>query len=53
MDFDPVESSNTGLELVRQLTHWDLGATVTYQNLKQGGACVTIAIPLAGLTALE
>ena len=48
-DFDPVSSSNTGLELVCQLTHWDLGATITYHNGENGGACVEVVIPLRDL----
>jgi len=45
-DFDPVTSANTGMDLVHQLTKWDLGANLSYKNCTGGGACVTITIPL-------
>jgi two-component sensor histidine kinase/DNA-binding response OmpR family regulator len=44
--FDLIASSNTGMDLVRQLTKWDLGADVTCNNCDNGGACVTVTIPL-------
>ena len=44
--FDPQLSSSTGLDLVQQLTHWDLAGTVTYENREEGGACVKVTLPL-------
>ncbi len=44
-DFDCAVSSSTGLDLVQQLTRWDLGGEVEYTNRAEGGACVTITIP--------
>jgi two-component sensor histidine kinase/DNA-binding response OmpR family regulator len=44
--FDPTTSGSTGLDLVQQLTRWDLGATTVYRNCEDGGACVTVTIPL-------
>lgn len=45
-DFDPVKSSNTGLDLVRNLAAWDLRGTVTFENRNQGGAKVIVVIPI-------
>jgi PAS domain S-box-containing protein len=44
--FDPATEANTGLELVESLGRWDLNGTVHYGNRPQGGACVTVKMPL-------
>jgi two-component system sensor histidine kinase/response regulator len=44
--FDAVKSASTGLELVNNLSRWDLGGDCVFENRKSGGACVTIKIPL-------
>jgi hypothetical protein len=36
-----------GLELIENVTRFDFQGQVTYTNLPGGGACVTIAFPLA------
>jgi two-component sensor histidine kinase len=48
--FDPVSSSNTGLDLVQQLTRWDLAAELRMGNRQEGGACVEVVIPLRDLS---
>ncbi len=45
-DFDPLTASNTGLELVYNLSQWDLGGEVKFFNREQGGGCVRMTIPL-------
>jgi len=44
--FDPVRDANTGIELVNNLSRWDLGGRVDYGNRDIGGACVTITLPI-------
>jgi two-component sensor histidine kinase len=44
--FDPNKTANTGLELVQNLSRWDLGGASRYTNRPEGGACVAISIPL-------
>jgi PAS domain S-box-containing protein len=44
--FDPATEANTGLELVESLGRWDLNGTVHYGNRPEGGACVTVRMPL-------
>jgi two-component sensor histidine kinase len=45
--FDPVESGNTGLELISQIAVWDLRASeVRFGTQPQGGGLVTISFPL-------
>ncbi len=46
-DFDPVKAANTGLDLVQHLSHWDLGATVAFENGDEGGARIQVTIPIA------
>ncbi len=49
--FDLKDSAGTGLELVENLSRWDLGGTVECGNGPHGGAVVHVTIPLAqGLT---
>ncbi len=43
--FDVSRSANTGLELVEQVTRWDLSGRVWYQNRPEGGACVRLQMP--------
>jgi two-component sensor histidine kinase len=45
-DFDVQSGANTGLELVENLSRWDLDSEVFYENREQGGARVTVKIPL-------
>jgi two-component sensor histidine kinase len=45
--FDPEKAANTGLELVQNLSRWDLGGWATYENRPTGGAKVSIGTPLA------
>jgi PAS domain S-box-containing protein len=45
--FDPVESGNTGLELISQIAVWDLRASeVRFGAQPQGGGLVTLSFPL-------
>jgi two-component sensor histidine kinase len=44
--FDPVSSANTGLDLVQQLVRWDLDAEICYANREEGGARITVTMPL-------
>ncbi len=44
--FDPVKAANTGLELILHLSRWDLGGSVRFYNLPEGGGCVRITIPI-------
>lgn len=48
-DFDPGHTGTTGLELVENLSRWDLQGIPCYENRAQGGAHVSIAIPRASL----
>jgi two-component sensor histidine kinase len=44
--FDPIKAANTGLELVHNLSQWDLGGEVQFSTRESGGGCVTVTIPL-------
>lgn len=45
-DFDPDSSANTGLDLVDNLSRWDLGGKACYENRPEGGAKITVFVPL-------
>jgi two-component sensor histidine kinase len=45
-NFDPNAAETTGLELVQNLSRWDLGGGSRYCNRPEGGATVAITIPL-------
>lgn len=45
-DFDPTAYANTGLELVENLSAWDLDGRAIYSNRPEGGACVRIEFPV-------
>lgn len=45
-NFDPQRDGGTGLELVRNLTLWDLGGAVRSENRPGGGARTVITMPL-------
>jgi two-component sensor histidine kinase len=51
--FDPAHAANTGLELVENLSRYDLGARVLYINRPEGGACVRITFPLPDTSLLS
>jgi two-component sensor histidine kinase/DNA-binding NarL/FixJ family response regulator len=44
--FDPAREANTGLELVHSLSQWDLGGEARYGNRPEGGARVTVTMPI-------
>jgi two-component sensor histidine kinase len=44
--FDPERAANTGLELVENLSRWDLAGHTSYRNRPEGGASVKVFIPL-------
>ncbi|HLV82010.1 MAG TPA: response regulator, partial [Chthonomonadaceae bacterium] len=44
--FDPRQAAHMGLELVENLSRLDLSGQVRYANAPDGGACVTVTIPL-------
>jgi PAS domain S-box-containing protein len=44
--FDVAKTETTGLGLVANLSRWDLGGYVQFQNRPQGGAKVAIHIPI-------
>jgi two-component sensor histidine kinase/succinate dehydrogenase hydrophobic anchor subunit len=44
--FEPARDANTGLELVQQVSTWDLQGSVRFDNLQGGGGCVTVEIPM-------
>lgn len=44
--FDPDKSGSTGLELIQNLSRWDLGGSSHYLNRPEGGASVEITIPI-------
>jgi two-component sensor histidine kinase len=44
--FDPVKEAGTGLALVRQISGWDLQGEVRFTNRPEGGACVTLRMPV-------
>jgi len=45
-NFDPRKLVTTGIGLVENLTRWDLGGQVRYENPVAGGAAVRIFMPL-------
>ena len=45
-DFDPRTAAHTGLELIQELTLWDMMGTVTFENAAGGGARIVIDFPL-------
>ena len=45
-DFDPVNAANTGLELIENISRWDLNGKTSYTNSPEGGGCVTLIFPL-------
>ncbi len=45
-DFDPIRAANTGLELVENLSRYDLSAQTRYFTRPEGGGCVQVSIPL-------
>jgi PAS domain S-box-containing protein len=45
--FTSTRDANTGIELVDNLSKWDLGGSVEYANRLEGGACVTVSMPVA------
>ena len=51
--FDPHRSSHMGLELVDRLSKWDLLGDTRYANRPEGGAIVTVTIPLPGINATD
>src|SRR5688500_7269704 len=44
--FSAAESAHTGLELVENLSRWDLGGEAAYDNRPNGGARVLVTFPL-------
>ena len=46
-DFDPQTSANTGLELVQTLARNDLNGSIAFANRPEGGACVSVILPIA------
>ncbi len=44
-DFTTRKASRTGLELIEQLTRWDLRGVIRYENRPMTGACVVIEFP--------
>ena len=44
-EFDPCASANTGLELVENISRWDLNGTTQYDNTARGGR-VAIVFPV-------
>ena len=45
-DFDPTTAAHTGLELVENLSRWDLGGSAAYLTRGDSGACVQITFPV-------
>jgi two-component system, sensor histidine kinase PdtaS len=45
-DFNAGKAANTGLELVENLTQWDLGGRAEFGNRPEGGGRVEVVIPL-------
>jgi two-component sensor histidine kinase len=52
-DFDPESDANTGLDLIQNLSRWDLGGMACYENRPQGGARVVVYVPLKPAAPLE
>lgn len=48
--FDPSRCTNTGIELVETVSHWDLQGTTDYVNLPGGGAKVAVTFPVQQVT---
>jgi len=44
--FDPIVSSNTGLELVENMAQWDLRGKPIYDRRPEGGGRVTVTFPI-------
>jgi PAS domain S-box-containing protein len=44
--FDAKKNANTGLELVENLSRWDLGGEALYENMDGKGANVVVSFPL-------
>jgi two-component sensor histidine kinase len=44
--FDPAARARTGLELVQQISVWDLQGRIEFSNRPDGGACVDLRFPL-------
>ncbi len=44
--FDPATEANTGLDLIDNLSRWDLGGKACYENRPEGGASVSVYVPL-------
>ncbi len=44
--FDPRRAAHTGLDLIQDLTQWDLMGTVAFENAEGGGAKIVIDFPL-------
>ncbi len=44
--FNAAKEANVGLELVENLSRWDLGGRAEYENRPEGGARVRVVIPL-------
>jgi PAS domain S-box-containing protein len=47
--FDPERERHTGLDLVQNLTAWDLQGQVTFENRPEGG-CVSVRFPITVAT---
>jgi GAF domain-containing protein len=45
--FDPSAADSTGVELIENITHYDLRGETSYQNRPEGGARVAITFPRA------
>jgi two-component system, sensor histidine kinase PdtaS len=45
-DFDASAQANTGLELVENLSRWDLDGRAIYSHAPEGGACVRVEFPV-------
>jgi two-component sensor histidine kinase len=45
-EFDPASAANTGLELIDNLSRWDLAGRACYTNRPEGGAQVIVYVPL-------
>ena len=46
-EFNPGQLETTGISLVENLTRWDLKGHVAYQTRPQGGAKVSVSMPLS------
>ena len=44
--FDPIKAAHTGLELVENLSRWDLNGSACFSNRPEGGACVKVSFPV-------